>query len=108
MVTRETPSEGIKRVRAEMQIGTQGLGLTSKKVEALRERWNRAAAVVLAATRRDSDMSQEVLAGRLGVSRDVVANIEAGRRKIEISDLILIARALNVDPIELFGRVIRW
>jgi len=82
--------------------------LATKKAEAQRERWNRAAAVVLAATRRDKDMSQEALADRLSVSRDVVANIEAGRRKIEVSDLIMIARALGVDPVDLFGRVLRW
>lgn len=82
--------------------------MASRKAQAQRERWNRAAAVVIAATRRDKDMSQDALAERLEVSRDVVANIEAGRRKIEVSDLILIARALNVDPAELFGRVLRW
>lgn len=82
--------------------------MATKKAEAQRERWNRAAAVVLAATRRDKDMSQEALADRLSVSRDVVANIEAGRRKIEVSDLIMIARALGVDPVDLFGRVLRW
>ena len=82
--------------------------MATKKTEAQRERWNRAASVVLAATRRDKDVSQEMLADRLGVSRDVVANIEAGRRKIEVSDLIMIARALGVDPVDLFGRVLRW
>jgi transcriptional regulator with XRE-family HTH domain len=80
--------------------------VASKEAQVQRERWNRAAAVVLAATRRDSDISQDVLAERLGV--DVVANIEAGRCKIEVSDLILIARALDVNPTELFGRVLRW
>ncbi len=63
---------------------------------------------VLAATRRDKDVSQEALADRLGVSRDVVANIEAGRRRVEVSDLILIGRALDVDPEVLFRRVMRW
>ncbi len=82
--------------------------MASRKIEVQRERWNRAAAVVLSATRRDSDVSQEALAERLGVSRDVVANIEAGRRKIEVSDLILIARALDVNATELFGRILRW
>jgi transcriptional regulator with XRE-family HTH domain len=82
--------------------------LATKKAGAQRERWNRAVSVVLAATRRDKDVSQEDLADRLGVSRDVIANIEGGRRKIEVSDLIMIARALGVDPVELFGRVVRW
>jgi hypothetical protein len=38
----------------------------------------------------------------------VAANIEAGRRKIGVSQLILIARALTVDSADLFGRVLRW
>jgi transcriptional regulator with XRE-family HTH domain len=82
--------------------------LPSKKIEAQRERWDRAVVAVLAATRRDKDMSQETLAERLGVSRDVIANIEAGRRRVEVSDLILIGRALDVDPEVLFRRVMRW
>jgi transcriptional regulator with XRE-family HTH domain len=82
--------------------------MVGKKQEAQRERWNRAAAVVLAATRRDRDMNQDNLAEKLGVSRDVVANIEGGRRKIEVSDLIMIARVLDVDPQELLGRILRW
>jgi transcriptional regulator with XRE-family HTH domain len=82
--------------------------LASKKVEAQRERWDRAVVAVLAATRRDKDVSQETLAQRLGVSRDVIANIEAGRRRVEVSDLILIGRALDVDPEVLFRRVMRW
>jgi transcriptional regulator with XRE-family HTH domain len=82
--------------------------LASKKVEVQRERWNRAVVAVLAATRRDKDVSQDSLAERLGVSRDVVANIEAGRRRVEVSDLILIGRALDVDPEVLFRRVMRW
>jgi len=82
--------------------------LATKKAEAQRERWNRAVVAVLAATRRDKDVSQEALADKLGVSRDVVANIEAGRRRVEVSDLILIGRALDVDPEVLFRRVMRW
>jgi DNA-binding XRE family transcriptional regulator len=77
--------------------------LATKKTEAQRERWNRAVVAVLAATRRDKDVSQDSLAERLGVSRDVVANIEAGRRRVEVSDLILIGRALDVEPEVLFG-----
>jgi transcriptional regulator with XRE-family HTH domain len=82
--------------------------LATKKTEAQRDRWNRAVVAVLAATRRDKDVSQEVLADRLGVSRDVVANIEAGRRRVEVSDLILIGRALDVEPEVIFRRVMRW
>jgi transcriptional regulator with XRE-family HTH domain len=82
--------------------------LASKKTEAQRDRWNRAVVAVLADTRRDKDMSQDGLAEKFGVSRDVIANIEAGRRRVEVSDLTLIGRALDVDPEVLFRRVMRW
>jgi len=78
------------------------------KSEAERSRWNNAAAVVLAATRNDSDKSQEELSKLVGVSRNVIANIESGRKKIELSDLIMISRALNVDPVKVLSRVLRW
>jgi hypothetical protein len=38
----------------------------------------------------------------------VIANIEAGRGRVDVSDLILIGRALDVDPEVLFWRVMRW
>jgi hypothetical protein len=45
---------------------------------------------------------------RLGVGRDVIACIEAGRRKVEVSDLIMIGGAFGGDPVDLFGRLPRW
>lgn len=78
------------------------------KTEAERRRWNKAAAVVLAATRSDADKSQEELAKLVGVSRDVIANIESGRKKIELSDLIMICRSLNLDPVKVLNRVLVW
>ena len=78
----------------------------SKKAQ--RERWHRAAVTVLAASRRDAEIGQEALAGRLGWSRSKVAKIEAGERRIELPDFILIARALDIDPETLFRRVLRW
>jgi transcriptional regulator with XRE-family HTH domain len=86
--------------------------VASKKAEAERERWNRAAGVVLAATRRDagrdSDISQEALAELLGVTRNVIANIENGRKNIEVSDLIMIAKALKKNPLDVLERILRW
>ena len=38
--------------------------MATKKAEAQRERWNRAVVAVLAATRRDKDVSQEALADK--------------------------------------------
>jgi DNA-binding XRE family transcriptional regulator len=78
------------------------------KKQAQRERWNRAVVAVWSATRRDLDLTQQNVADKLGWSRDTVAALEAGRRKIEVSDVILFALAVGVDPETLFRRVLRW
>jgi transcriptional regulator with XRE-family HTH domain len=78
----------------------------ARKVQ--REQLYRAAVAVIAASRRDSDVSQEELAERLGWSRSKVAKIEQADRRIELPDFILIARALDIEPEALFRRVLRW
>lgn len=73
-----------------------------------RKRWRRAAAAVIAATRRDKDMTQVQFAGRMGWSHDTVASLESGRRKIELGDLIMAAMALEEEPNTLIQRVLQW
>jgi transcriptional regulator with XRE-family HTH domain len=68
-----------------------------------RKRWNNVAAVVLAAMRSDSDIRQKELAKLVGLSPHVIANLESGRRRIEFSDLILICRALKLDPVKVLN-----
>ena len=82
----------------------------SKKVskKAQREQWHDAAVAVIAASRRDADIKQADLATKLGWSRSKVAKIEAGERRIELPDFILIAKALGIEPEKLFHRVMRW
>jgi len=81
---------------------------TILRTEVERRRWNNAAAVVLAATRSDSDKTQAELAKLVGVSRNVIANIESGRKRIELSDLIMICRALKVDSLMVLNRILLW
>ena len=76
--------------------------------DAERRRWNDVAAVVLAAMRNDSDTRQKELAKLVGLGRHVVANIETGRRRIELSDLIMIRRALKLDPPKVLNMILRW
>lgn len=73
-----------------------------------RARWERVASVVLTATRNDLDVSQRELAVRLGWSRNVIANLETGRRSLTLSDFLLIASALNISPEILLQRILRW
>ena len=82
--------------------------MSKKKPSPERSRWNNAAAVVLAAARSDSDKRQKELAKLVGLSPHVIANIETGRRRIELSDLIMICRALHRDPVKVLNMVLRW
>jgi DNA-binding XRE family transcriptional regulator len=85
-----------------------GESAASRKAKVQRERWDRAVVAVWAATRRDLDLTQQQFADKLGWSRDTVAALEAGRRKVEVSDVILFALAVGVEPETLFRRVLRW
>lgn len=79
-----------------------------QKGQVQREHWDRAVVATVSSSRKDMDLTQEELASRMGWSREVLSNIEQGRRAVTVSDLILIARALNIDPETLFRRVLRW
>jgi transcriptional regulator with XRE-family HTH domain len=63
---------------------------------------------VWSATRRDADLSQASLGERLGWTRDQVASVERGRRKVTVADLIAFAEACGVDPERLLRRIVRW
>lgn len=82
--------------------------MVKSKQQVQRERWNKAVVTVWTASRRDADLSQGELAQKLGWSRDTVASLEAGRRKVEVSDVILLAAAVGVDAKVLFERILRW
>jgi transcriptional regulator with XRE-family HTH domain len=56
----------------------------------------------VATLRRERDLTQEQLAERAGVSRNHIADIELGARNTGVWSLILVARALDVPPSELF------
>jgi transcriptional regulator with XRE-family HTH domain len=77
-------------------------------LEKERLRWERVTAIVLTGTRRDLDVSQQELASRLGWTRNMIANLESGRRSLRLSDLFLIARALSISPDTLMLRIMRW
>jgi len=63
---------------------------------------------VLWASRQDIDVSQRELADKMGWTRNQVANLESGRRAISVTDFMLIAKALCIDPITLLQRALRW
>ncbi|HKT74579.1 MAG TPA: helix-turn-helix transcriptional regulator [Steroidobacteraceae bacterium] len=78
------------------------------KGEAERKRLEHRIATVLKASREDLDVSRKELARRLRWKPEQVADLEIGRRVIRASDLIRIARALQMEPDELVRRIVRW
>lgn len=55
----------------------------------------------LVAERRSRRLTQAQLAERLGRSTSFVFRYEAGARYLDVAEFIAIARALDVDPLEL-------
>lgn len=78
------------------------------KAEAERQRLERVIVAVLKASREDLDVSRAELADRLGWKPQQVAELEIGRRIVRAADLVLIARALNIEPDALLRRIVRW
>lgn len=52
----------------------------------------------IAARRRELGLSQAQVAQRVHLTRASVSNVEAGRQRPQVHQLILIARALSLDP----------
>ena len=57
----------------------------------------------IAAARKDADQTQVQLAETLGVSQQIVASYEVGRRRVPASLLPRLARALSLSVEELIG-----
>ena len=72
------------------------------------EEWRHTAGAVIAHTRDDVDVTQKVLAEAIGVSEDTMGAIESGRRKIDVGELIEIAKTLGVHPMKLLQRILEW
>lgn len=89
---------------AERNFDKMAIAASIKKSE----RWNTIAATVLCGTRRELNVSQQELADRFGWTRNMVANLESGRRTFKLSDLFCLAEAVGVGPEVLLFRMIRW
>ena len=74
-----------------------------------RARLERIVALVLVAARKERNLSQAELAERLQITRNTIANIESCRRRaVSLVDILMIARALQMQPEVLIWRILRW
>jgi transcriptional regulator with XRE-family HTH domain len=61
----------------------------------------------LISARKSQKLSQAVLAERLRCHQSFVARIESGQRRIDVPELVIIARALDVPAEHFFDAVIK-
>jgi transcriptional regulator with XRE-family HTH domain len=61
----------------------------------------------LAAARRRAKVTQQELAARLGKPQSFVSEYERGQRRVDVIELLVISRALGVDPLPLIAEIAR-
>jgi transcriptional regulator with XRE-family HTH domain len=61
----------------------------------------------LAAARRKANLTQVELAARLGKPQSVISAIEAGTRRVDVVEFLMIAKTLGADPVEVFAEITR-
>jgi transcriptional regulator with XRE-family HTH domain len=59
----------------------------------------------LAVARRKANLTQIELARRLGKPQSVVSAYEAGKRRVDVVEFLLIVRALGADPVDIFAEI---
>ena len=52
-------------------------------------------------------MTQAELAALLGKPQSVVSGYEAGKRRVDVVEFLLIVRALGADPLEIIAEIVR-
>lgn len=55
--------------------------------------------------REAAGLNQTRLGKALGKSQSFVSNYERGQRRLDVTEFVLIARVLGVEPTELLGRL---
>lgn len=59
----------------------------------------------LAAARRQVGITQQELAARLGKPQSFVSEYERGKRRVDVVELLVIARTLKADPTRLLEQL---
>jgi transcriptional regulator with XRE-family HTH domain len=62
---------------------------------------------VLIDARKSNGIGQEGLSKKLGQGRNFVQKIEYKERRIDVVEFFQFANALEIDPMDLFGRFIK-
>lgn len=76
-------------------------------MKALRSPTARAVAAVLTKARENAGLTQRQLAGRIRRPHSVIGMIESDQRQVTVPELITLAEAMDVDPVDLLKRILR-
>jgi transcriptional regulator with XRE-family HTH domain len=71
-------------------------------------RWRQITCLVVHCIRTDNDITQEEVAKAMHTSRSMIQQLEAGRRRIELAELILLAQAIKTTPEIILKMVMTW
>lgn len=72
------------------------------------QRWRKTVGAVIGTSIRDSDRKQFQVAKSVWMSENMLSEIVQGHRKTELGEIVLIAKAINEDPIVLIRRMLNW
>jgi transcriptional regulator with XRE-family HTH domain len=70
-----------------------------------RDRVARQVREMLIEARENAGLTQKALGALIGRPQSYVSNYERGVGRVDVADLLVIARALELDPKEMVGRV---
>jgi len=62
---------------------------------------------VLIDARRRSGLTQTELAVRVGKDQKYISLIERSQRRVDVLEFYALAKALNVDPVRLYGSLVK-
>lgn len=71
-----------------------------------RDRLERKLCRLLIEAREAADMNQTELGKAVGRSQSFVSNYERAQRRLDLPDLILVYRAMGVEPVEMLRRLV--
>jgi transcriptional regulator with XRE-family HTH domain len=61
---------------------------------------------ILADARRKANLTQVELAALLGKPQSVVSGYEAGKRRVDVVEFLLIVRTIGADPVKIFAEIV--
>ena len=82
--------------------------MQTKSIETASRRWTQAFASVLAACRRDADLTQSQVATAMGWTRNTVTKIEGSLRAVSLPEFMALCRLYKVLPKTALARAEAW